>query len=186
MWHHLLVMIIMIIIMISFMFIQEGSNNPGGWTYYVIVFVIGLITSAALITPGLSGATLLLAVGYFNILIDLGDDVVRALVTLNFTEIAAYLPMLLILFSGLVVGLIVMGKIMYQVLIRYRIHFFYGVLGIVIISPINILITLQDNVTGNVFQAPWHTYFISALCFAVGLYLTHIITKIGQKTEDLT
>ena len=185
-WHHFMVMALMMGLMIGFMFIQEGSNASDGWTYYLVVFLIGLITSAALITPGLSGATLLLALGYFNILIDLGDDVIRALLTFNFTEIAGYLPMLLMLLLGLLVGLIVMGKIMYHVLMSYRVHFFYGVLGIVIISPINILLTLQDSVTGNVFDAPWYMYLISLVCFFIGLYLTQWITKKGQKTEDLT
>jgi len=182
---HYLVMILMMLMMIGFLFIQEGSSSIDSWVYYVIIFFIGVIFAAALITPGLSGATMLLALGFFQILIDLGDDVIRAFLTLNFTEIAPYIPMLLLLVFGAIVGLIGMGKIMFQLLIHYKSHFYFGVLGIVIVSPFNILFTLQQNTNDNVFNIAWYMWILGVVFFALGLYLTHIITVKGQKVEEV-
>jgi putative membrane protein len=182
---HFLVMILMMLMMIGFLFIQEGSSSTNSWIYYVVIFFIGVIFAAALITPGLSGATMLLALGFFQILIDLGDDIIRAFLTLNFTEIAPYIPMLLLLILGAVVGLIGMGKIMYQLLIHFKSHFYFGVLGIVIISPFNILFTLQQNTDENVFNTDWYIWLLGALFFVLGLFLTHIITVKGQKVEEV-
>src|SRR3989339_594731 len=64
---HFLVMILMMLMMIGFLFIQEGSSSTNSWIYYVVIFFIGVIFAAALITPGLSGATMLLALGFFQI-----------------------------------------------------------------------------------------------------------------------
>ncbi|PKK98819.1 MAG: hypothetical protein CVV57_04880 [Tenericutes bacterium HGW-Tenericutes-2] len=182
---HFLVMILMMLMMIGFLFIQEGSSSTNSWIYYVVIFFIGVIFAAALITPGLSGATMLLALGFFQILIDLVDDVFRAFLTLNFAEIAPYIPMLLLLILGAIVGLIGMGKIMYQLLMHFKSHFYFGVLGIVIISPFNILFTLQQNTDENVFNTDWYIWLLGALFFVLGLYLTHIITVKGQKVEEV-
>ncbi|MBU1142652.1 MAG: DUF368 domain-containing protein [Firmicutes bacterium] len=180
-----IVMILMMLMMIGFLFIQEGSSTTGTWVYYLVIFLIGVIFAAALITPGLSGATMLLALGFFQILIDLGDDIIRAFLTLNFTEIAPYIPMLLLLLLGAVVGLIGMGKIMYQLLTHFKSHFYFGVLGIVIVSPFNILFTLQQDTENNVFQTTWYIWLLGALFFVLGVYLTHIITVKGQKVEEI-
>ena len=184
-YSHFIVMLLMMFMMIGFLFIQEGSTSTDSWFYYFIIFLIGVIFAAALITPGLSGATMLLALGFFQILIDLGDDIIRAFLTLNFTEIAPYLPMLLLLLLGAVVGLIGMGKIMYQLLKHFKSHFYFGVLGIVIVSPFNILFTLQQDTENNVFQTAWYIWLLGAVFFILGIYLTHIITLKGQKVEEV-
>lgn len=79
-----------------------------------------------------------------------------------------------------------MGKLMYRVLKSYKVHFYFAVLGIVLVSPFNILFTLQSNTSDNVFQAAWYVWVIGFILFGLGIYLTHIITKKGQQTEALS
>ena len=182
-WHHYLMMLLAIVMMVLFLFIQESSASAGDWTYYLVIFLIGFITAAALITPGLSGATLLMALGYFHILIGLVDDVARAFLTLNFSSIVDYIPMLLILFLGLLAGMIVLGKVMYQVLMHFKVHFYMAILGIVIISPFNILYELQSSTEGNVFATPWYTWLIGGILFITGILITYILSTRGPKKE---
>jgi len=182
---HFIVMILMMTMMIGFLFIQEGNSSADTWIYYVTVFFIGVIFAAALITPGLSGATILLALGFFQILIDLGDDVIRAILTLNFTEIAPYIPMLLLLILGAIVGLIGMGKVMFQLLNHFKSHFYFGVLGVVIVSPFNILFTLQQNTNDNVFLNAWYIWLLGIVFFILGVLLTHIISYKDKKMEEV-
>ncbi len=182
-WHHYLIMFLAIVMMILFLFIQESSATTGDWTYYLVIFLIGFITAAALITPGLSGATLLMALGYFHILIGLVDDVTRAVLTLNFSGIVDYIPMLLILFLGLLVGMIVFGKLMYQVLMHFKVHFYMAILGIVIISPFNILYELQSSTENHVFATPWYTWLIGGILFITGIFITYKLSTKGPKKE---
>jgi putative membrane protein len=183
-WHHFLVVAISITLMISLLFVQERTASNGSFIAYLVVFLIGAITAISIITPGLSGATILMALGYFQVLIDLGDDVIRAFLTFNFSAIAAEIPMLLMLLLGALIGLIFMGKVMYHVLKRYRLHFYLAVLGIVIISPFNILFTLQENTDQNVFITPWYVWFIGVIMLFIGIYTTYMISKKETKTED--
>jgi putative membrane protein len=182
-YKHFIVMGMAILLMIGFLFITENESSTGSWTYYIIVFMVGAITAIALITPGLSGATLLMALGYFRLLIQIGSDVIEAIVTFNFSEVLPMLPTLLVLMLGVLVGLIVIGKLMYFILKSYKAYFYIAILGIVFVSPFNVLFTLQENTSDNVFQAAWYVWVIGSLLFVLGIYITYMISIKGQKEE---
>jgi len=182
-WHHFLVLGIAMVSMVGFMFIQESSAASGSGFYYFVVFMIGVITAISLIIPGLSGATMLMAFGYFQTLITLGDDLIAAIISLDFSQVASQLPMLLLLILGVLVGMIVMGKVMFQLLKHYKIHFYFAVLGIVLVSPFNILFTLQAETTTDVFQAAWYVWVIGILLFILGAFISYSLSKKEIKTE---
>ncbi len=176
-WHHFFTMFIAMVAMVGFLFIQEQTAVVGSWTYLIIVFFIGMITAISIIIPGLSGATMLMALGYYQTLLKLGDDIIRDFSTLNFTAISSQLPMLGLLALGIIIGLLFMGKVMYQLLKHYKVHFYFAVLGIVFISPFNILFTLQSNTTENVFQSSWYMWVIGIVLFFIGIAITYFMSK---------
>lgn len=182
-YKHLIVMSMAILLMIGFLFITENESSTESWTYYLIVFMVGAITAIALITPGLSGATLLMALGYFQLLIQIGSDLIEAIVTFNFSEVLPMLPTLIVLILGVLVGLVVIGKLMYFILKSYKTYFYIAILGIVFVSPFNVLFTLQENTSDNVFQAAWYVWVIGSLLFVLGIYITYMISIKGQKEE---
>ena len=183
-WHHFLVLGISMISMVGFMFIQESSSSSGSAFHYFVVFMIGVITAISLIIPGLSGATMLMAFGYFQTLITLGDDLIAAAISLDFSGVTSQIPMLLLLILGVLVGMIVMGKIMYQLLKHYKIHFYIAVLGIVLVSPLNILFTLQSETTNDVFQASWYIWVIGFILFILGAFVSYTLSKKEIKPEE--
>lgn len=183
-WHHILVFALSILMMIGLLFLNEGSSQIDSWTEYVIVFLIGIITAVALITPGLSGATILVALGYFHILVNLGDALIKAIITFDFSSVITLLPMLFILVLGVIIGLILIGKVMYFILQKYKFHFYTSILGIVFISPFNILFTLQNQTTNNVFQVEWYIYLIGAILLILGVFTTFKLSQTKIKTEE--
>lgn len=183
-WHHILVFALSILMMIGLLFLNEGSSQIDSWTEYVIVFLIGIITAVALITPGLSGATILVALGYFHILVNLGDALIKAIITFDFSSVITLLPMLFILVLGVIIGLILIGKAMYFILKKYKFHFYTAILGIVFISPFNILFTLQNQTTNNVFQVEWYIYLIGAILLILGVFTTFKLSQTKIKTEE--
>jgi len=176
-WHHFFTMFIAMLVMFGFLFIQEQTAVVDSWTYYIIIFFIGVITAISIIIPGLSGATMLMALGYYQTLITIGSDFLKDLGTLNFSSVASQLPMVGLLVIGIILSMLVMGKVMYQLLKHYKAHFYFAVLGIVLISPFNILFTLQSNTTDNVFQSPWYMWVIGAVLFFIGIAATYFMSK---------
>ncbi|MBE0700460.1 MAG: DUF368 domain-containing protein [Acholeplasmataceae bacterium] len=180
---HIITLIISMLVMFSFIFIQERSTSIDSWYYFIVLIVIGILTAIALIIPGLSGATMLMALGYYQILLDVGDDLFQALFTLDFQSVLSQLPMLGLIILGGFIGLLFIGKVMYFFLKNYRAYFFFAVLGIVFISPINILLTINQHTEQNVFHASWYIWFIGGLTFAIGLCLTFFLSKNHQIKE---
>ena len=181
-WQHGLVFVLSIAMMIGLLFVKEGNSSASSWVEYIIVFVIGFITAISLITPGLSGATILIALGYYTFFIDFGEGFIRAVISLDFAEIMNQIPKFIILLLGVLVGLVLMGKVMYYVLKHYRSYFYSAVLGIVVISPFNVLFTLQDSTTENVFHAHFGYYIIGILLLFVGMYVAYMLST--KKLEE--
>ena len=172
-WHHILIFIVMACLMLSVLFIKQGQGtNVNNFWYYVSVVFVGVIYAIAMIIPGLSGATMLMAFGFYQILLDLVSSFKDALVTLNFDVFFSELPILLLLMLGALVGIVVMGKLMAMFMKKYPNHFIYAVLGIVIVSPINIIVLLQQETTTSIFKQSIYMYIISAAMLALGMFIS--------------
>lgn len=185
-WHHILVFVLSIAAMVGVIFITESQFEPNSWMYYVVVILIGVIYAIALIIPGLSGSTMLLAFGFFHLLLDIISNVGIAIATLDFTLLVSQLPVLLLLILGTLIGLIGMGKVMHFLFHKYKMHFYISVLGIVLISPLNIIITLNRDLESGFFGKAWYIYVIAGVLFILGLVFTYwISTRKQENVEEL-
>ncbi len=181
-WHHFLVIVISMMIMLLMAFIQE--NTAAGNQEYLIVFIIGMITAVALIIPGLSGATMLMALGFYQKLLDLISDLLRGIALLDFSLLLNKIPLFLLLVLGVIIGLIIMGKVMFVLLQKYQKHFYMAVLGIVIVSPFNILFTLEQNTNDYVFQTDWYFWVVGIILCAVGFIASKHLSVEPKKMEE--
>lgn len=172
-WHHIIVFVMTAILMLSVLFIKQGDGtHTSGFWYSMSVIVVGIIYAIAMIIPGLSGATMLMAFGFYQILLDMVSSFKDALTSQNYDAFLQELPLLLLLMLGAIIGLVVMGKLMAIFMKKYPQHFIYAVLGIVVVSPINILVLLQQETTHNVYDKPWYIYLLSLIMLGLGVLLT--------------
>lgn len=172
-WHHIIVFVMTAILMLSVLFIKQGDGTEtSGFWYSISVIVVGIIYAIAMIIPGLSGATMLMAFGFYQILLDMVSSFKDALTSQNYDAFLQELPLLLLLMLGAIIGLVVMGKLMAIFMKKYPQHFIYAVLGIVVVSPINILVLLQQETTQNVYDKPWYIYLLSLIMLGLGVLLT--------------
>lgn len=185
-WHHFVVFGVAALMMLSVLFLKENEGDFNTFWYHVSVVLVGIIYAIAMIIPGLSGATILIAFGFYQILLDMVSSFKDALISLDFDAFFSQMPLLLLLALGAVIGLIVMGKIMAAFMKKYPEHFIAAVLGIVVVSPINVLVLLQKETTSNVFDVAWYMYVLSFIAFAVGVILTLALAKTNDKEEGKT
>ncbi len=185
-WHHVVVFIVAIVSMVGVIFITGSEVDPTSWVYYVVIVLIGIIYAIALIIPGLSGSTMLLAFGFFHLLLNIISDVGIAIATLDFSLLISQLPILLLLVLGTLIGLVGMGKVMHFLFHKYKVHFYLAVLGIVIVSPLNIIITLHRELSTGFTNEAWYVYVMSGMLLLLGLVFTFFIsTRKKDKTEEL-
>ncbi len=182
-WHHYLLFAVSAFVMLSSLFISGDSGSSNGFWYHVSVVLVGVIYAIAMIIPGLSGATMLIAFGFYQTLLDLVSSFKDAIISLDFNAFFSQLPILLLLIMGALVGLIIMGRIMAWIMKKYPVHFIIAVLGIVVVSPINILVLLQRDSATNVFNQAWYMYILSIFCLILGVLLTIGLAKSNQRKE---
>lgn len=100
---------------------------------YLTLFLIGVISAATMVIPGISGAFVLMLTGYYTPII----DTIRSLT--DFHLLAHNLLILIPFGIGIVVGIIVVAKLIDFFLKKYPIKTYYAVLGFVLASMISIV-----------------------------------------------
>ncbi len=100
------------------------SLNFGG---YVLLFVIGIVASAALVVPGISGSMLLLILGYYNPILKLATQHL-----LKGKDIGTSLTVLSVAGVGIVIGFVAISFLMKYLLRKYPCGTYFAILGFIL------------------------------------------------------
>lgn len=103
---------------------------------YVLLFGVGMIASATMIIPGISGSFMLMLLGYYKPII----DTLRSLT--EFSLLGHNLAILIPFGIGVLVGIVLVAKLIEFLLKKFEIPTYYGVLGFVLASMIAIILPL--------------------------------------------
>ena len=124
-------------IVLAFAFLKEGnfvvdlSNLTP--VMYIILFIVGMISAATMVIPGISGSLVLMLLGYYKPI----NDTISSLT--NFSLLGHNLLILVPFGLGIVVGIVLIAKLIEYLLKRYPIKTYYGVLGFVFASLVAII-----------------------------------------------
>ena len=124
-------------IVLLFAFLKEGSfvvdlSNLNIFGY-LNLFIVGIISAATMVIPGISGSLVLMLLGYYEPI----NNTISNLT--NFSLLGNNLLILIPFGLGIVVGIVLIAKLIEYLLKRYPIKTYYGVLGFVIASLIAII-----------------------------------------------
>ena len=100
---------------------------------YITLFVVGIISAATMVVPGISGSLVLMLLGYYEPI----NNTISNLT--NFSLLGHNLLILIPFGLGIVVGIVLIAKLIEYLLKRYPIKTYYGVLGFVLASLIAII-----------------------------------------------
>ena len=183
-WKHVLTFICASVIMISFLFISENQTEIGSGLYYFVLILIGVLTSISMIIPGLSGATILMALGVYHILILETSNMIKALLSFDLGKAFSQLPFILLIAIGVIIGLIAIGKLVYYLIKEKPSYFNIAVLAVVVMSPINILIMLNRTVDTGLLQVKITTWIISLIGLFIGAVLVLFLVKKAKENKQ--
>jgi putative membrane protein len=105
----------------------------------VKLFVVGMIASATMIIPGVSGSMMLMLLGYYNPILTTIENTVKALAALDFSALLSSTGVLLPFVLGIAAGIFGVAKLIEYLLRRWEGVTFCGILGLVAASPVVIL-----------------------------------------------
>ncbi len=151
------------------------SLNIGG---YLTLFLIGVVASAALVIPGISGSMILLILGYYNPIIKV--------ITENFLKGQNMLVSFLVLGAtgiGIIVGFIGISIVMKGLLEKYPRGTYMAIIGFIVGSIPTVFISTAKDAGMTVTTLPsdvWHWVFC-VLLLAVGFALSFSLTLYARK-----
>lgn len=103
------------------------------------LFAVGIIAAATMVVPGVSGSMMLMLLGYYDTIIETINDFIDALIAFNLTEILRVFGILAPFGIGIVIGIFAIAKLIEFIFKKAEIHAYYGIIGLILASPIAIL-----------------------------------------------
>ena len=138
----------------------------------IVLVVLGIISAAAMVVPGISGSMILMMLGYYELVIGTIKNTISQLVHLDFANSLGGILIMIPFAIGVLMGIMIISNIISTILRRWPNASTWGVLGLVVASPFAIIINL-----GSVTITPF-TAILNVFTFMVGFYISY---KLGEK-----
>ena len=140
----------------------------------LILLVMGCIASATMIIPGVSGSMVLMLLGYYTPILNAVSNLKDAVFALDFAAMTNPILTLAPFGIGVVLGIFGVAKLIEWLLARFPTYTYCGVLGLVISSPVAILI--RADLTGVTFGI----VLVSLVTFAIGFAAAMLLEKVWR------
>ena len=135
------------------------------------LFAIGVLASATMVIPGVSGSMLLLLLGYYNPILDSIKSFVMAVIKLDIAAAFNEVYLLVPFGIGLVIGIFAIAKLIEIVFEKFPIHAYWAIIGLILASPVAIL------VVASISKVTIIGILTGILTFACGIVIS---TKLGD------
>ena len=154
--------------------IQNAESIEMKALQMLIMVFIGMVASATMIIPGVSGSLVLMLLGYYKPVVNALSTLKDGLFSMDFSVMGQPILMLVPFLVGIVLGIFGVAKLIEWLTARYPTATYCGVLGLVVASPISLLI--QTNMSGVTVV----TALISLVTLAAGFAGAYLLAK-GSK-----
>ena len=138
---NILLMFIGIGLLVIMSFTTGGAGNQVIDTSLISMikmFGIGVLSSATIVIPGVSGSFLLMVIGYYEPLLRIVNEIT------SFTNLYNNIIVMIPLGIGLVVGAILIARVIDFCLKKYPVKTYYVIIGFVIASIIEVFLSVFE------------------------------------------
>ena len=114
------------------------------------LFFVGVIAAATMVIPGVSGSMIMMILGYYNTIIDTINECIDALRAFDMPALLDTFIVLVPFCIGVVVGIVAVSKLVEFMLKKYPAITYWAIIGLIVASPIAILIMMEIGTIGVV------------------------------------
>ena len=104
------------------------------------LFLVGVVAAATMVVPGVSGSMMLMLLGYYDTILKTINQFIDALIAFDVQKILAQCGILIPFGIGVVIGIFLIAKLIEFIFMKAEIHAYYAIIGLIIASPIAILL----------------------------------------------
>lgn len=102
------------------------------------LFVVGVITSATMVIPGVSGSMVLMLMGFYQPILSTITDFIGALTSFDMDGILAGVGILFPFGIGVVAGIFAVAKVVEIIFEKFPLYAYWAIIGLVVASPVAI------------------------------------------------
>ena len=161
---HILSCLVFFALVAGLALVGETEGNAADLSFslgsVIKLFGIGVITSATMVIPGVSGSMVLLLLGYYHPVLETITNFIKAVLAFDMNGILAGIGVLLPFGIGVVAGIFVIAKIIEVIFEKFPLYAYWAIIGLIVSSPVAILlvsgmgtITIVSILTGIVSLA---------------------------------
>ena len=144
--------------------------------FMIIMFLVGVVSAATMVIPGVSGSLVLMILGVYAGIMSSISGFISAVLDFDFAQIFYYVGILAPFGIGVIVGIFAVAKLIEFLFEKFPSITYFGILGLIIASPIAIVIKMGHNNINAV------TIIVGIVLLAVGTWFTYWF---GKKTEGI-
>src|SRR5699024_9437368 len=141
---HLIVFLLLFAVVVGMSLVRETGDSLGPIEIsagsLLILFFVGILTSSTMIIPGISGSLTLMIIGYYYSLLHTVTGFIDALRGLDLDQLIHFTIILFPFGLGFLAGLALISKLVDYLFTNYPSLTYSGILGLVLASPIAILL----------------------------------------------
>lgn len=167
--------IVFFVLVVGLAVIGEGSGATADTSFSVInvikLFGVGVVAAATMVIPGVSGSMMMMVLGYYNTIIDTISALIDALKAFDIAAILDTFTILVPFGIGAVIGVVVIAKLVEYVLKNFPLITYWAIIGLVVASPVAIVIMMDVAAIGVV------EIISGIVLFAVGAVIAY---KLGE------
>ncbi len=143
---------------------KEGAaaNMSFNLINVIKLFGVGVIASATMVIPGVSGSMMLLLMGYYNPILTNINDFIRSLVAFDIQGILTGCGVLVPFGIGVVVGIFAIAKLIEIIFAKFPLYAYWAIIGLIVASPFAILLM------GTYPQVTVFSVITGIICLAAG------------------
>ena len=172
---YIIVFIICMAIVIALLYLPKNSSSDLEVMDYIKLGVCGILASAAMIIPGISGMMMFYLFGYYEVIMGALSGLVHTATMLD--SFLILLPVGI----GIIVGLFTTAKIIGLLLKKFKVGTYYGILGFVVGSVCAIMFNLIHSNIHELLLNNTVSIVLSITFLIVGFALSYIMSKFGKK-----
>lgn len=171
----IIVFILFFALVIGMAFFKETESNIVDITInfgtMLQLFLVGVVASATMIIPGVSGSMVMMIIGFYNIIISNIKTFIDALLSLDIPGLIHGLGVFIPFGIGVLAGIGIVAKIIEVLFAKWPTLTYCGILGLVIASPFAILYSVGLS-SVNIISV-----IISVVTFAIGFFIASVLGK---------
>lgn len=169
-------------LIVGLQLVSGGNDDATGITLTSIeivkLFVVGVIASATMIIPGVSGSMVLMILGYYQPVLATINSTMTALKNFDIATVMYGVAILLPFGIGVIVGIFAIAKLIAYLFANFEKLTYYAILGLIGASPVAILMNTDMSAVSLV------GVIVAIVCCGAGFLCAHLLAGTNSDNSN--